>query len=411
MSINNLISFCGIFVLLGLAWCLSTNRKCVNWRLLIWGLGIQFLFAIFIFYTPVGVRLFGLLNAVVLKALSAATAGTEFMFGPLAKPPGTEGSIGFVFACQALPTVVFFAALMSVLYYFRVMPLLIRGFSYVFTKLLRISGAESLCAASNIFVGIEAATTIRPHLKDMTRSEFCTILTVSMATVASSVLALYVMFLSDVFESIAGHLISASFLSAPAALMMSKLILPETEEPKTLGVNVKPHYEKDGSFIEAVISGSNAGMKLILGIAALLLAVLGLVALLDIVLGLGGLSLAGILSWLLYPFAWIMGVTNHEEALIVSRLVGMRAVMTEIPAYQELATLLANGELSRRSAVIATYALCGFANFGSVAILLGGIGSLVPERRQDLAKLGLKTMAGGALASFLTATIAGIITG
>ncbi len=425
MSVHNLVSLAGVFILLGLAWCLSSDRRCVNWRLLAWGLGIQFSVALFLFHAPVGVAVFRALNDVVVEVLGTATAGMEFLFGRLALPPGTvnaqgEESLGFILAFQALPTIVFFSALMSVLYYLRVMPVLIRGFAWVFTRLMRISGAEALCASSNIFVGIESAVTIRPHLKDMTDSEMCTVLAAGMATVASSVLALYVMFLKEAFPSIAGHLISASLLSAPAALMVSKLVLPETGSPATLGVAVKPHYERETSLFEAVINGSNSGVQLVIGICGLLLAVLGLVALVDLFIGalggrLNGLlglemqwSLAGLLGYFFYPFAVILGVPL-EEALDVSRLIGLRTVATEIPAYQGLAALLKEGALSPRSAVIATYALCGFAHVASLGIFVGGVSSLVPEKRSFVARVGLRALLSATLACLITACVAGAL--
>jgi len=262
MDFYNIISFCGIFVLLFIAWLLSANRKVINWRVIGWGIGLQMLFALFIFLVPAGTKFFLIVNDVVVKILDSATAGTRFLFGRLALPPGTtneagETSLGFFLAFQALPTIVFFAALVSALYYLGVMTWLVRIFAFIFTKLMRISGAESLCASSNIFVGIESALTIRPYLGKMTRSELCTILTAGMATIASSMLALYVFILKSKFPTIAGHLVSASILSAPAAIVMSKLLCPETDTPVTLGENVKPHYEKEANLFASIINGAN----------------------------------------------------------------------------------------------------------------------------------------------------------
>jgi len=245
MDIYNLVSFAGMFVLLGFAWLFSNDRKNMNFRVIVWGIGLQILIAVFIFVIPVGAEVFRFVNDVVVNVLDSASAGAKFVFGPLALAPGQtndsgEKSLGFILAFQAFPTIIFFSALIAILYYFGIMSLVIRGFAYVFTKLMRISGAESLVTASNIFVGIESTLTVKPYLSRTTNSEMCTILTAGMATVASNVLALYVFCLKDQFPTIAGHLVSASLLSAPAALVMSKIIFPEGEKPETLGVHVRP---------------------------------------------------------------------------------------------------------------------------------------------------------------------------
>jgi CNT family concentrative nucleoside transporter len=263
----NFVSFGGIFILMAFAWLLSADRKVVNWRVIIWGCALQLVFALFIFVVPAGAKLFMFINEVLVKVIDVASSGTKFLFGRLALPPGTtnewgEESLGFIFAVQVLPQIIFFASLMAVLYYAGLMSWLIRIFAKIFTKLMKISGAESLCTSSNIFVGIESATTIRPFLERMTRSELCTVLTAGMATIASTVLAIYILILQKQFPTIAGHLVSASFLSAPAAIIMSKILLPETETPETLGMDVKPYYEKESSVIEAIINGANAGLKL-----------------------------------------------------------------------------------------------------------------------------------------------------
>lgn len=416
----NLVSFIGIFLLMAFAWAFSTNRRVVNLRVIVWGVGLQLLFALFIFVVPGGTNVFLFINDVVVKVLDSASAGTRFLFGRLALPPGTrnefgEESLGFILAFQALPTIIFFASLVAALYYLGIMPRLIRIFSYIFTRLMRISGAESLCASSNIFVGVESAVTIRPYLEKMTRSELCTILTVGMASIASSVMALYVFILQGQYPTIAGHLVSASILSAPAAVVMSKLLMPETESPETLGQDIKPFYEKETSIIEAIIKGANEGMKLVLGIVALLMAFLGIVALIDSVLiGAGGLvgvefdmSLTGLLGYLFYPFALVIGVAP-ADAMEVTRLLGQRTVMTEVKAYQELAVLLQNGAFeSQRSAFLSAYALCGFAHVASLAIFVGGIAALVPKRIGDLSALGPRALVAATLACLMTAAVAG----
>jgi CNT family concentrative nucleoside transporter len=420
----NLVSFIGMFILVTFAWAVSANRKVVNWRVILWGIALQMLFALFVFVVPVGSKVFLIINNMVVKVLDSATAGTKFLFGRLALAPGTtnefgEGSLGFILAFQALPTIVFFASLMGLLYYVGIMPKLIGLFSKLFTRLMRISGAESLCAASNIFVGIESSTTIRPYLEKMTASELCTVLTAGMATVASSVLALYVFILQKDFPTIAGHLVSASVLSAPAALVMSKLLMPETGRPVTLGIDVAPHYERESTVMEAIIKGANAGVTLVVGVAALLLALLGITALVDLVLGYAGggvssltgvhldWSLKGMAGYVLYPFTLVIGVPP-SDAWPIAQLIGERVIMTEVKSYQDLAGLLAtNGLNDPRSAVIATYALCGFAHIPSLAIFVGGVAALAPSRTTELSRLGFRALLAATLACLMTAAVAG----
>jgi len=420
----NLISFAGIFVLMAFAWMLSTNRRVINWHLIVWGVVIQLLFALFIFIVPAGAKIFLFMNDVVVKVVDVASAGTKFLFGRLALPPGTKDewggeSLGFIFAFQALPTVIFFASLMGILYYLGIMPRLVSLFSKVFTRLMRISGAESLCAASEIFVGIESSTTIRPYLEKMTRSELCTVLTAGMATIASSVLAIYVMILQQQFPTIAGHLVSASFLAAPAAIVMSKILLPETEKPETLGLDVKPYYEKESSIIEATMNGANAGTQLAIGIVTMLLAFLGIVALIDFILTGIGLkidnligvhidwSLKGFLGYVFYPFTLMIGVPP-SDALEIAKLIGERAILTEAKSYMDLAGLLAKGALKDpRSALIATYALCGFAHVASLAIFVGGYAALIPKRTGILSIVGPRALLAATLATFMTGAVAG----
>ncbi len=425
MSSWNLMSLGGIFLLPFLAWLLSSRRRLVNWRVVILGIGLLLLLCFFIFIFPVGVKFFLFLNQVVVRLLDCATAGTKFLFGRLALPPGTvneagETSLGSILAFQALPTIIFFAALIGALYYLGVMPFLIRGFARVFTYLMRLSGAESLCVSSQIFVGVESALVVRPHLDRMTSSELMTILTGGMATSASTVLALYVFFLQNVIPTIAGHLISASILSAPAALVMSKLLFPEREKPETLGMTVKPFYEREDNIIVAIINGANSGLRLLGGIIALLLAFLGLLALVDLGLSLAGnqvnswlgwnfeWSLKNILGYLFYPLTLITGVPP-ADTLAVARLVGERTVATEVASYQHLAQLLSqNGLVYHRSAIIAAYSLCGFAHVASLAIFVGGIGALAPSRLKELSRLGLRALLAAILACLMTGAVAGL---
>jgi CNT family concentrative nucleoside transporter len=425
MSIYNLVSFAGIFVLLGFAWIISSNRKNVNYHVIIWAILLQLVFGGFIFLLPAGAKVFLFINDVVVQVMNSASAGAEFLFGRLAIPPdgrndAGETSLGFFLAFQALPTIIFFSALMSILYYINVMPRVIGGFSRLFSGLMRLSGAESLSAASNIFVGIESLLTIKPYLSEMTRSELCTVLTAGMATVSSNILAVYIFSLHAEFPTIATHLVSASMLSAPAALVMSKLLLPEDSHPKTLGVRVDPYYEKEGSLFEAVINGAESGVKLIAGIAALLVAVLGLVALLDLFTGgLGGYlntvlgvhidwTIRGLLGYLFYPFTVLIGIPL-PDAYQISKIIGERAVVTEVVSYQDLARVMKDGMISDpRSPVLAAYALCGFAHVASMAIFVGGTAALVPERKKDIASVGFRALIAATLACLMTACIAGI---
>ncbi|MFQ6036992.1 MAG: NupC/NupG family nucleoside CNT transporter [Candidatus Aminicenantales bacterium] len=427
MTIYNLISLLGIFGIAFFAWVCSESRKTVNWRVVFWGIGLQMFFAFFIFVVPVGSKVFLAVNGIVIRVLATASAGTQFLFGRLAVPMGQtteagEPSLGNFLAFQGLPTIIFFAALVGALYYLKIMPLVIRGFAFVFTKLMRISGAESLCASSNIFVGAESALVIQPHLAELTRSELTTILAAMMGTIASTVLAVYVMFLQNDLPTIAGHLISASFLSAPAAVVMAKLLVPERDVPTTLGVDIQPHYEREDNLIMAIINGAWSGLRLLGGIIVLLIAFLGLLALLDLFLGwVGGAcntwfgwhfdwSFRSILGYVAYPFTLLLGVPPGD-ALPVAQLIGERTVATEVAAYQHLAQYLEQGTITHaRSAIIASYALCGFAHIASLAIFVGGVGALVPERYKDLSRVAFKALLAATLACLMTGAVAGLFT-
>jgi CNT family concentrative nucleoside transporter len=427
MTAYNAASFLGIFVLAFVAWCLSSDRRTINWRVVFWGIALQLVFAFFIFAVPVGSKVFLFVNDVVVKVLDSSQAGIRFLFGRLGLGPGQtndagETSLGYILIFQNLPTIVFFASLVGGLYYLGVMPFLIRLFSRIFTRLMRTSGAESLSVAANIFVGVESALVIRPHLAEMTVSELGTILTAGMATIASTVLAVYVSFLHPALPTIAGHLVSASIIAAPASIVMAKLMMPELGKPKTLGLDVKPDYKREDNLIVAVINGADAGLKLLGGIVSLLLAFLGLLALLDLILGWagGGLNklfgihfdwrIRTILGYIFYPFAAVLGV-QPSDIFPIAKLLGERTVATELAAYQRLASFLADGTISSaRSGVIASYALCGFAHIASVAIFVGGTGALAPSRLGDLAKVGFKALVAATLACLMTAAVAGTFT-
>jgi len=404
---NNLISFAGIIGLVLFAWLISTNRRVVNWRVVVWGLILPLVFAVFVFLVPAGQKAFILVNAGVVKMLSFAGEGMRFVFGRLAVSEGPD-SLGFILAFHALPTIIFFSALMSLLYYLGVMSLLVKGFAWLFSRLMRVSGAEALYVSSNIFVGVESAFTVRPYLLRMTNSELCTILTMGMGSVASSVLAFYTVILKAQFPMIAGHLVAASILAAPIALLVSKLIFPETGQPETLGQLVAEKYQKPANWIESIIIGANEGVKLCVGIVALLLAFLGLLAMVNWIMGAAlGVSLQQILGYIFYPFTLLMGVSWNDIPL-VAQLLGERAVVTEAVAYPHLADYVAKGMLEPRSLVITTYALCGFAHIASLAIFVGGTAALVPERARDLAKVGFRALIAATLTTLILGAIAGL---
>jgi concentrative nucleoside transporter, CNT family len=424
MTAYNLVSFAGIFVLAGVAWLFSSDRKVVNFRVVFWGIGLQLLVALFIFVVPAGAKVFLWVNDAVTAVLNTSLAGVRFVFGRLALPPGAvsdtgEPSLGYFLAFQGLPTIIFFAALLGALYYLGVMPFFVRLFARVFSRSMRISGAEALSVSANIFVGVESSLVVRPHLKDMTVSELGTIITAGMGTIASTVLAMYVLMLQKNIPTIAGHLVSASFIAAPACVVMAKLIMPETGKPVTLGVDVKPHYEREDNLIMAVINGAGEGLKLLGGIVTLLIAFLGLLALINLGLGGAGGLLNGLFGWhvewsieallgyLFYPLTLAMGV-HPSDALSIAKVLGDRTVLTEVFSYGRLADLLAAGTLKDpRSAIIASYALCGFAHVASLAIFVGGTGALAPTRVRDLSRIGFRALLAATLACLMTGAVAG----
>jgi len=421
MALHRLTSLFGLFVLMFLAWLAARDRKNINFRLICAGLLLQSVFALIVFRLPAGVVIFSWLNDAVLRVISFAKEGIYFVFGPLAVGPGETGpkgetSVGFILAFQVLPSIIFFSSLVSLFYYLNVVPVLIRVFARVFAYFMRISGAEALCASSNMFVGVESALTIRPYIQDMTRSELCAVLTAGMGTIASTVLALYVGFLHMEFPSIAGHLISASVISAPAAVIMSKLVVPETEIPKTLGISVTVEKDRRSTtWIESIINGANDGMKLCVGITTLLLAFLGLLSMCNWLIGIIGITVFGtalslqvILKCLYYPLVIVMGVPV-QDAGQVATLLGERTIVTEVVAYQHLNQLIQDGALTNlRSITIVSYALCGFAHIASLAIFVGGFSALAPARAKDLAKVAFRALYAATLACLMTGCVAGL---
>ena len=422
MSVLNLISLLGLFGLAGLAWAVGGFRRPVPWRT-VFGSGLLMLaLGAVVFLLPQTRLLLLGVNELVVALLGASRVGAEFLFGPLVLNPGEttpagEPSVGFVLAAQVLPAVIFFAALMAACYHLGLIQPVIRLFARLFQKTLQLSGAEAVAGASNIFVGVESATTVRPYLTGMTRSELLTLLTCAMSTVASTTLALYVFFLKDTFPQIAGHLISASFLSIPAAVLVSKLILPETGKPETLGA-LPPIAESQlhGNTMAALSAGSWDGLKLAAGISTLLIAVLGLVGIVDLALEkataplsvwLGEpLNLERILGWLFTPLAWLLGLESSDLPG-AAQLLGKRIVLTEVVAYQQLGEMASAKALSPRALLVLSYALCGFAHVASMGIFVGGIAALVPSRRNDLAALAFRALAGSTLATLMTGALAG----
>ncbi len=402
---EKLISFIGLLVFIGIGYAFSTDRKKIAWRTVLTGVGLQLLLALLILKTSGGRLFFDGAKDFFNAILAYTDEGSKFIFGSMMNAEKN----GFIFAFMVLPTVMFMSSLMSILYHMGVMQKIVEAAAWVMMKIMRVSGAESLSAAANIFVGqTEAPLVVRPYVDDMTNSELMALMTGGMATVAGGVLAAYVGFGID-----AGHLLSASVMSAPAALVCAKLMVPESEKSKTAG-KVELNAEKTTvNIVDAAASGAAEGLKLALNVAAMLLVFIALVAMLNGILGYVGslfgmanLSFELIMGYVFAPVAWLMGVP-WEECTQVGSLLAKKLVLNEFVAYLDLKNML--GSLSERSVIISTYALCGFANFSSIAIQIGGIGTLAPKRRQDLSRLGIKSLIGGTLACLMTATIAGIL--
>jgi CNT family concentrative nucleoside transporter len=416
----------GLAVLLGIAWLFSSNKHRVDWRLVLTGVALQIAFASLVLLVPGGKDAFQALGDGFVKVLSFVGKGSEFIFGSLMD----TSKFGFIFAFQVLPTIIFFAALMSVLYHLNVMQTVVRGMAWAITKVMRVSGAETTSVCASVFIGqTEAPLTVRPYIPRMTESELITMMIGGMAHIAGGVLAAYVGMLGggDPAQSAfyAKHLLAASIMAAPATLVLAKILVPETGEPLTRGT-VRMEVEKTTSnVIDAAAAGAADGLRLALNIGAMLLAFIALIALINWPLtwigeftGLQAMlgkptDLATLLGYVLSPIAWVIGVP-WQDANIVGSLIGQKVVINEFVAYLQLADIV-NGKaagvtITDQGKLIATYALCGFANFSSIAIQIGGIGGLAPERRADLAKFGLRAVLGGSLATFMTATIAGVLT-
>ncbi len=402
-----MIGLLGIVVLLGIAVAMSNNRKQINIRIVAWGLGLQLLFALFILKTSIGKPLFEFLDKAISKLISFSDAGGDFLFTSFVPDVGFHTAL-VNFAFRALPTIIFFSALMSVLYHLGIIQFVVKWIAKAMQKTMGTSGSETLSVSANIFVGqTEAPLIVRPFISKMTHSELMAVMVGGFATVAGGVLAIYVKWLTDI-PGIAGHLLAASVMSAPAALVIAKIIYPETEDSETMG-DLKIEVERTSSnAMEALGNGASDGLKLAANVAAMLVAFISIVAMVNYLLGFAGTSIDQILGLIFQPLAWTMGVPWEESALM-GTLMGKKIAFTELIAYGDLKEIMASGQISERTAIIASYALCGFANFGSIGIQLGGIGAMAPERKKDLAALVSKAMIGGALASWLTATVAGIL--
>lgn len=411
------MSWIGVFGLIAIAWAFSEAKSSIRWRPVVWGLGLQLVLGILVLGIPaLGVPgvlhfLFDGLNDLFLKLVSLTDYGAEFVFGPLMNPV----KIGaFIFAFKVLPSIIFFSAVVAILYHLGVLQWVVRALAQLMVRTMGTSGAESLSTAGNIFLGqTEAPLLIRPFIGTMTRSELFLIMAGGMANTAGSVLAAYVGLLSARVPDIAGHLLTMSVMSAPASILICKIMVPERETPRTLGYVTLDDERIDANVIEAAARGTSEGLQLALNVAAMLISFIALVAGLNALLtwgghfvGLDNLSLQWILGKLFAPLAWMMGVP-WSEAAVAGGLLGEKIVLNEFVAYVHLNEL--SPQLSQRTLVILSYALCGFANFSSVGIMLGGLGIMAPEKRGTLAKMGLKAVVGGNLAAFMTAAVAGAL--
>ncbi|WP_029489566.1 NupC/NupG family nucleoside CNT transporter [Aquimarina agarivorans] len=396
----------GMIVLLGVAYLLSNNRKKIDFKIVLKGALLQIAFALLILKTPIGLPFFNFFDAAIKKLLAFADKGGDFLFASFIT--GQVESPIINFAVRVLPTIIFFSALMSLLYHLKVMQFVVKGLSKLMQKLLGTSGSETLSVVGSIFVGqTEAPLLVKPYVKSMTKSELMTVMVGGFATVAGGVMAIYVKMLDNV-PGIAGHLMAASIMSAPAAIVIAKIIFPETAKSETKDSAEISTSDSDSNAIEAVADGAVDGLKLAANIAAMLIAIVGMVALIDGLLSLADTSMAQIFGFFFKPLAFIMGIP-WSEAGAFGTLLGEKIALTELIAYKDLGVMLKNNEISNRTAQIASYALCGFANFASIGIQIGGISGIAPNRKKDVAKLAMKAMLGGALASWMTACIAGIL--
>ena len=406
----------GMVALVAVAWAISENRRVFPWRTAAIGLAVQIALAVLLIKLPGSQTLFVWIGNGVDALVRATEAGTSLVFGYLGGGPlpfeETYPGASFVFAFRSLPLVVFIGALSAILYHYRVLPLVVRGFAWVLTKALGISGAASFSTAANVFIGmVEAPLLVRPYLVTMSRSELFIVMTAGMATIAGTVFALYSTFLEGIIPDPAGHLLTASIISAPAAVVIALVLVPHTgEESNDTEVEFDQIYENGA---DALTRGAIDGLRLFAYIIGMLIVLVALVELINIILGLGPefadgpLTMQRILGWLLAPVVWLLGIP-WSEATSAGQLLGTKVVLNELVAYVQMAELPA-GSLSERSALIMAYSICGFANFGSLGIMIGGIGAIVPERRLEIAQLGMKSILAGTMATCMTGAIAGLL--
>ena len=403
---NQIIGILGIGALLGIAFLLSENKKGINIKTVAWGLSLQILFALIILKTPIGRPIFSFFDSAISKLISFADTGSEFLFGSQIDDIGFHPALESV-AFRLLPTIIFFSALISILYHYKIIQTVIKLFARVMQKTMMTSGPETLSVSANIFVGqTEAPLMIRPYINTMTRSELAAVMIGGFATAAGGVLAIYAKWL-DTVPGIAGHLMSASVMSAPAALVVAKIIFPETARSNSQEV-ILSEEKSSVNAMDALGNGTIVGLKLAVNVGAMLISFISIIALLNYFLGLLGFSIETILGTIFRPLAWTMGIPWSESSAVGS-LMGKKIVFTEFVAFADLKSLMDSKEISERAAIITSYALCGFANFGSIGIQLGGIGGIAPKRRKEIAQLIFKAMIGGAIASWLTAALAGIL--
>ena len=402
----------GLATMLGLAYLFSTDRKAIRLKTVAWGLGLQLSFAIFVLRFEIGRRIFQTAGYYVNKLLSYSYVGSEFVFGEIGKK---VSSLGFSFAFQVLPTIIFIAAFFALLYHLGVMQLIIRVAAWIMTRVMGASGAESLNVAASIFMGqTEAPLTIRPFLNKLTKSELMCVMTSGMAHVSGGIMAAYIAFGIE-----ASHLLTAVIMTAPGTLLMAKMLVPETETPLTAGRVEMPEMEKEANFLGAISRGTVDGLHLALNVGAMLISFLAMLALINAIMGgahnwlfVRGItgfpsSLQQIFGWVFAPVAWVIGIP-WRDCLNIGNLLGTRMVVNEVVAFQQLGAL--KGALDPRSFTIATFALCGFANFSSIGIQIGGIGALAPDQRGQLARFGIRAMLAGTMANLMSASIVGILT-
>ena len=436
MPLLRLRSLLGLLLLVALCWALSRNRRAVTWRVVAWGVGLQMLFGVLVLLTPAGASFFSAVNDALLGIMRFSDVGARFLFGDLVfnnipvgtGVAGTNGPLsdvgtqvartGAYFAFHVLPTIIFFSSLMAVLYHLRIMQRVVHGIAWVMQRTMGTSGAESLATAGGIFVGLmETPLLVRPYLDRMTRSELFALMVAGLASISGGLLVAYVGLLSPFFPDIGGHLVSASFMSAPAALAVAKLLYPETEAAETSqGLPVESERSADVNLIDAAGRGANEGLFMALRVGAMLIAFLALLEMVNAGVGLLGrtagvaeLSLQRILGVLMAPVAWLIGVP-WSDAQVVGELIGVKTILNEFVAFRQLADQLQTpGAISHRSMVLASYALAGFANFGSIAMQIAGMSELAPGKRPMLAELGMRALLGGLIASLMTAAVAGVL--